>query len=161
MTSTNTASNQSISPSLPLVGWKEHISLPDWGVKGLRAKIDTGARTSAIHVAEIEMLPGDIARFEVVVHERNPRKTVWVETPLVREAVVKPSSGERQQRPVVKTRLRLGGQSFEIEATLVSRKGMRCRMLVGREALAGRFLVDTEHAYMYKRKPKPKPRAEA
>ena len=140
--------------NLPTVGWKEYVRLPDWGIAKLKAKIDTGARTSSIHVAELDNIDDDHVRFEVVVRESSPRQTVWVEAPIVRETVVKPSSGERQQRVVVKTKLRLGGKSFPIEATLVCRKGMRCRMLVGRTALAGRFVVDSSRAFVH-RKPKP------
>jgi hypothetical protein len=130
------------------IGWRERVDLPDWGVRHLKAKIDTGARTSAIHVATIEELPGDRVRFEVVVREARPRRpdrprlTRWIEAPMHREAVVKPSSGDRQRRPVIQTTIRLGGLRVRIEATLVCRQGMLCRMLVGRSALAGRFHVD-------------------
>ncbi|MEO1235307.1 MAG: RimK/LysX family protein [Planctomycetota bacterium] len=140
--------------ALVTVGWKERVRLPDWGVRGLKAKIDTGARTSSIHVAELEIRDDDTARFEVVVREKPNRQTVWVEAPLVRHTVVKPSSGERQERPVVETTLVLGGLRFPIEATLVCRRGMLCRMLVGRTALADRFAVDPAHTYLHRRSKK-------
>lgn len=125
-----------------LIGWRELVDLPEWGLRGIRAKIDTGARTSALHVAEFEILAGDRVRFEVVAREKPERKTRWVEAPLVRHSIVKPSSGERQERPVVSTRLRIGNREHEAEISLVCRKGMLCRMLVGRTALAGTFVVD-------------------
>ena len=132
-----------------VVGWRECVELPEWGIKGVRAKIDTGARTSAIHVAEIEEIdPGGGAsgvgrvRFEVVYREKPVRKTKWVEADLVRQSVVKPSSGKRQERPVVRTVIRIGGREHEAELSLVCRAGMLCRMLVGRKALEGTFVVD-------------------
>ncbi|MEM6459344.1 MAG: RimK/LysX family protein [Planctomycetota bacterium] len=140
------------SPPRRVVGWRERVRLPDWGVDRLMAKIDTGARTSSIHVAELEERGDGTARFEVVVRERPERRTVWVEAEVVRRTVVKPSSGDRQERPVVRTRLAMGGKVFPIEVTLVCRKGMLCRMLVGRTALAGRFLVDPEIKHVHRKK---------
>jgi len=142
------------------LGWREQVALPAWGIKQVRAKIDTGARTSAIHVAQIEELDNGLIRFEVVTRERPTRKTVWIDTePVVRESTVKPSSGRRQYRPVVQTTIILGGVAREIELSLVCRKGMLCRMLIGRTALGGDFLVDPEHKYLTAkpdRKNKPK-----
>jgi hypothetical protein len=138
-----------------VVGWRERVGLPQWGVRHLKAKIDTGARTSAIHVAQIEELPDDRVRFEVVVREARPDKpdrprlTRWVEADLVREAVVKPSSGQAQTRPVVRTSLRLGHHEHAVELTLVCRRGMLCRMLVGRTALAGHYHVDPRRSYVF------------
>ena len=132
----------------PVIGWREYVSLPDWGIDRVRVKTDTGARTSAIHVAEYDELEDGTARFEVVISERPKMRTVFVEAPLVREAIVKPSSGKRQRRPVVKTTLRLGGIEKEIEITLVCRKGMLCRMLLGRTAIGNSFVVDASRKYL-------------
>lgn len=131
-----------------MLGWREYVSLPEWRIPRVRAKIDTGARTSAIHVAAVERLDDGRLRFEVVIRERPRRKSVWVEADPVREANVKPSSGRTQRRPVVCTRLQLGGVDTEVELSLVSRKGMLCRLLVGRTALQGRFVVDPERRYV-------------
>ena len=125
-----------------VVGWREFVDLPAWGIRGVRAKIDTGARTSAMHVAAIEEIGEDRIRFKVVYRERPSRKTKWVEAELVRQAAVKPSSGKLQERPVVRTVIRIGDREHEAEISLVNRKGMLCRMLVGRKALEGTFLVD-------------------
>lgn len=125
-----------------VVGWREFIDLPAWGIVGVRAKIDTGARTSAMHVAAIELIGEDRVRFEVVYRERPGRLTKWVEAELVRQSMVRPSSGRSQARPVVRTVIRIGGREHEAEISLVNRKGMLCRMLVGRKALEGTFLVD-------------------
>ncbi len=131
-----------------VVGWREIVALPDWRVRRIRAKIDTGARTSAIHVAQIEELEGDRIRFEVITRERPARRARWVEAEVSRRSVVKPSSGERQDRPVVRTTLRLGGREHEIELGLVCRAGMLCRMLVGRSALAGFYHVDPSRTHV-------------
>ena len=125
-----------------VLGWRERVALPAWRIRGVRAKIDTGARTSAIHVAAMEHLTGDRIRFEIVLRERPERRTKWVEADLVRESTVKPSSGEPQVRPVVRTPMVIGPLEFEAEIGLVCRQGMLCRMLVGRRAIEGLALVD-------------------
>ena len=124
------------------VGWRERVDLPAWGLRGVRAKIDTGARTSAIDVAQIEHLDGGRVRFEVVYRQKPERRTRWVEADAVRTSVVKPSSGQRQERVVCRTLMRLGTVEREIEISLVCRRKMLCRMLVGRTALEGAFVVD-------------------
>lgn len=130
------------------IGWREFVALPDWGIRSVRAKIDTGARTSAIHTGAIETLDDGRIRFEVIVRERPVRKTVWVTAEPVRESVVKPSTGEKQQRIVCRTRMRLGPVEREIELSLVPRDGMLCRMLLGRKGLDGRFIVDPSRKYL-------------
>lgn len=125
-----------------IVGWRERVALPEWRIRGVRAKIDTGARTSAIHVGDIEKLPENRIRFEIVLREHPERRTKWVEADLVRESVVKPSSGKAQVRPVVRTTLLIGPLELEAEVGLVCRQGMLCRMLVGRRAIEGLALVD-------------------
>jgi hypothetical protein len=136
------------SSSLLVAGWRERIDLPDWGVRRIRAKLDTGARTSAIHVASIEDLPDGRIRFEVVIRERPEHKSVWVEATPARESRVKPSSGRRQSRIVCRTRMVIGEHERDIELSLVCRKGMLCRMLVGRTALDGLFVVDPARKYL-------------
>ena len=137
---------------LTMVGWRETVSLPAWGIGRLRAKIDTGARTSALHVENIEPCGEDRVRFEVVIREGDPRSTVKVEARLVRRSRVKPSSGELQERFVCRTPMVLGPHRREIEVSLVSRSGMLCRMLVGRSALAGLYCVDPSEKHLHSRR---------
>jgi len=125
----------------PVIGWREWVAMPEWGIGRVRAKVDTGARTSAIHVSSIERLEGGRLRFEVVTRERPRRRAVTVEADHVREARVRASSGRAEVRPVVRTVVRIGGWEREIEMGLVCREGMLCRMLRGRRALRG-LLVD-------------------
>jgi hypothetical protein len=143
------------------VGWREPVALPSWGVTRIKAKLDTGARTSAVHVAHIDDLGGDRIRFQVVTREQPKRRSVWVESDVARWSSVKPSSGEPQRRPVVRTVMRLGDIEREIEVSLVCREGMLCRMLIGRTALAGVFQVDPSQIRLTDPRRKLKPNIEA
>ena len=148
------------SNDLTLIGWRERVDLPEWGVRRIRAKIDTGARTSAIDVAQIEYLADDRVRFEVVVRTRPERVTTWIEADTARQSVVKPSSGERQRRVVCRTMMGIAGIKHEIELSLVCRKGMLCRMLIGRTALAGVFSVDPSRKYVLTKAKRTSPKRE-
>lgn len=136
------------SPPLAIAGWKERANLPAWRIRNVRAKLDTGAKTSAIDVAQYEFIDDTHVRFEIVYRDKPTRMTRWVTAECVRTSKVKPSSGETQERVVCLTTIELGGQSFEIEVSLVCRKGMICRMLIGRSALENRFLVDSASKYL-------------
>jgi hypothetical protein len=119
------------------VGWRELVDLPEWGVRRLPAKLDTGARTSALHVTGLVGLPGGRVAFEVVLSRRRPDRRVRVETDVIRTARVRSSTGVMTTRPVVKARLRLGPFEREIEIGLVDRGPMIHRMLIGRSGLTG------------------------
>lgn len=127
------------------------MDLPDWGVGRILAKIDTGARTSSIHVENLEDLGNGRVRFEVVVARataKRPERTVTVETELIRTAKVRPSTGRLQRRPVVATHIRIGPVERTVELSLVSRQHMLCRMLLGRAALDGAVLVSPGERYL-------------
>ena len=132
---------------VPIAGWRERVDLPEWGLHGVRAKLDTGARTSAIDVATIEHLDDGRIRFEVVGRHKPTRRTKWVEATPVRTSVVKPSHGVKQERIVCRTPIRIGAIETEIEISLVCRKKMLCRMLLGRTVLEGNVLVDSGAKY--------------
>ncbi len=134
--------------SVPVLGWRERIDFPEWGLSRIRAKVDTGARTSAIDVTNVEELPDGLLRFEVVSRTSPSIRTKTVTAPLARKSTVKPSSGKAQERYVCVTPIRIGEHEFEIEVSLVRRQGMLCRMLLGRMAIAGRFLVDPSKKYI-------------
>ncbi|MFK7759673.1 MAG: ATP-dependent zinc protease [Phycisphaerales bacterium] len=146
----NTTQPSSDTPQPIIAGWRERANLPDWRIRNVRAKLDTGAKTSAIDVAQYEFIDDTHVRFEIVYREKPTRKTKWVTAEYLRTSKVKPSSGETQERVVCLTTIELGGQSFKIEVSLVCRKGMLCRMLIGRSALRNRFLVDSAHKYLQK-----------
>jgi hypothetical protein len=132
-----------------LIGRREVVSLPEWRVR-LRAKVDTGARTSALDVDEIMPRADGTVRFAVVLR-RDRTQRVFVEAQISRVANVRPSSGEKQSRYFVKTLLRLGSVKKLVEISLVPRHGMLCRMLLGRSALSGDFIVDTDAVYRFGR----------
>ncbi|MFV0416251.1 MAG: ATP-dependent zinc protease [Chthoniobacterales bacterium] len=148
-----------VSPKI-IVGWREFVCLPDWHISGIRAKIDTGANTSAIDVNKVEPLPGGQVRFDVVKNNNHRHRTHWITADLVRQTVVRSSNGTREIRYVVSTTLLLGGFAREVEFTLVRRANMLCRMLIGRTALSPHYIVDVSKRYLT-RKPKIKKRQTA
>ncbi|UCD73882.1 MAG: ATP-dependent zinc protease [Phycisphaerales bacterium] len=145
-------------PPKTIVGWREYVSLPEWGLTGIKAKADTGARTSVIDVTEVIELEGNRVRFEVVVNRRNPDEHIWLETDIVRRTRVKSSFGASHDRLIVKTLVKLGEIEKEIELSLVSRKNMLCRMLLGRKALEPDLVVDPGRRYIHGRKRRKKNR---
>ena len=129
----------------PLVGWRERVVLPKWGIRGLRAKIDTGADTSAIHVEDLEVA-GGIARFHVALRRDGSHLSHLIEAPVVRTVSVRSSSWHDEERYVVETRVRVAGVRADAEFTLVRRHRMKYRMLIGRRLIArAGFLVDVTH----------------
>ncbi len=135
------------APGFRIIGVAEYVDFPDWGVRGLSARVDTGAKTSALHVENVEILAGERVRFEVRLRRDDPTARVRVETKLSRRAPVRASTGAIESRLFVKAHVRLGGKEQQIEVGLVDRSRMQYRMLLGRSALEGRFLVDVTKRY--------------
>jgi len=140
-----------------LIGWTEYVDLPDWGVRRLLAKVDTGARSSALHVENIHELPRGLVAFDVVLHRERRDRRVHVRAHITRRSRVRSSNGQLSPRLFVRTTLRLGGVEKSIEVGLVDRAEMIHRMLLGRAALAGPFLIDVDHQLLQGR-PRPRPR---
>lgn len=134
-----------------LVGWKEYVDIPAWGIYDLKAKIDTGARTSAIHVEDIAYLTGGRVRFYVVLDTKKPGKKTKVIAHIVRRGRVTSSSGHRASRVFVAVDVKLGDMTRTIELSLVDRGDLTFRMLLGRTALDHRVLIDVHRAYVTKR----------
>ena len=124
-----------------VIGWTEYVDLPDWGVRGLRAKIDTGARSSALHVENLRTLPHGMVSFDVVLRRRQRKRTMHLQASVRRRARVRSSTGHVTERVFVATMLRLGPIEREIEISLVDREPMIHRMLLGRNALDGELLI--------------------
>lgn len=133
-----------------VVGWKEWVALPDLGIDWLKAKMDTGARSSALHAWGIEIVDADgltQVRFEIHPWQASALDAVTVELPLVDRRQVRSSTGHVEDRLVVATTLQIGDLSFPTELTLTNRDSMGLRMLVGRRAMKGKMLVDSAGAY--------------
>lgn len=135
-------------PGHVTIGWKESIALPDWGIDAMTAKLDTGARGSAIDVARIEMLDGNRVRFDVILDRGAATRFRTVEAEIAGEARVRSSNGIMQRRVRVRTAVLLGGILKETEFSLVSRKRMIHRVLLGRRFMGGTFLVDSARRYV-------------
>jgi hypothetical protein len=142
------------SASEPLIiGVTEYVDIPQWRISSLRAKIDTGARSSALHVENIRELASGRVRFDVRLSRSQSERRVTVEAPIARRGRVRPSSGVLEARIFVAVKVRIGPVEREIELSLVDRGRMIFRMLIGRRALAHAFLVDPSRRYVL-RKPR-------
>ena len=136
---------------LAVMGWREWLSLPELGIARIKAKVDTGARTSALHAFDLEPFDADgesWMRFRVHPIQRDRETTVTAQGRLVDEREVRSSSGKATLRPVVRTLVTLGEHRWPIELTLVRRDLMGFRMLLGRQAVRNRFLVDPGRSYL-------------
>ena len=139
-------------PKAPsVIGWREWVSLPQLGVETLRAKIDTGARTAALHAFGLETFERDgmtFARFAVHPNHRKPGPAVVAEAPILDERSVKNSGGIAEERFVIATRIVIGTHKFNAEVTLSRRDEMGFPMLLGRQTIRRRFLVDPGRSYL-------------
>lgn len=144
-----------LRPPLPVLGWKERAALPEWGIARLRVKLDTGAKTSAIHVLNIredgqhdiegERLP--VLRFDIPMSRRSGGRRISVAAPVVGYKSVRDTGAKAERRPVVRTRLVCGPIDRRIDITVTDRSGMIFRMILGRQALEGLILVDPARGY--------------
>jgi hypothetical protein len=138
-------------PGATVAGWREWIALPDLGVPWVKAKLDTGARSSSIHAFDLEEFERDgtgWVSFAVHPWQRSEVDTVRCELPVADRRAIRSSTGHEEQRLVVRTRIAVVGHDLDAELTLANRDEMGFRMLVGREALRGQILVDPGRSYL-------------
>ena len=131
----------------PIIGWREWAALPVLGIPSMKVKVDTGARTSALHAQAIR-IHGSFASFRVHPKQRDTRTVVECRADVMDWRDVRSSTGHPTRRPVIRTEIELFGDRWPVELTLVSRARMGFRMLLGREAIRGRFVVDPGLSYL-------------
>ena len=139
-----------VERALPVIGWREWVGLPDFGIKHIKVKVDSGARSSSLHAFDLREFERDgeeWVRFQVHPVQRKKIRTVEVEAQVLEHRSVRSSSGKASMRPVIVTQVRLLGITWPVELTLASRDEMGFRMLLGREAFRRRFLVDAGKSY--------------
>ena len=137
--------------SLAPIGWREWIGLPDLCPTAIKAKVDTGARTSSLHAFDLSLHgTGDdaVVEFEIHPHQRSAHDAIAVRVPVIGIRKVRPSTGHAELRPVIRTTLRVGEHRFPIDVTLTSRDAMGFRLLIGRSALRRHFLVDSGRSFL-------------
>lgn len=135
----------------PMIGWREWAAFPDLNIDRINAKIDTGAKTSAIHAFRIKPLEVDNKpHVEFFLHPRRRRKKpeIYCCAPIAHRRLIRSSNGMEEERFVIKTRMSLGPKTWTIDLSLTNRDAMGFRLLVGRDALMGRFLIDPGTSYL-------------
>jgi len=133
-----------------IIGWKEWIGLPDLGISAVKAKIDTGARTSALHIFNLEeFVANDRQMVRFGIHPLQRRKDIvrFCEAPVLERRRVKDSGGHIEKRYVIRTTAVMGTESWPIDITLTNRDLMLFRMLLGRKAVENRFLINPGRSY--------------
>ncbi|MAS92487.1 MAG: ATP-dependent zinc protease [Verrucomicrobiales bacterium] len=139
------------SNSLQVIGWREWLSLPSLGIDHIKAKVDTGARTSALHTFGLEIYESDegISRVKFRVHplQDNEDFVVECDCPVANQKSVKDSGGHEEIRPFIKIPITLGPKTWEAEVSLTNRDNMKFRMLLGRTAMRGHYLVHPGISY--------------
>jgi hypothetical protein len=145
----------------PVMGWREWISLPALGVAAIKVKVDTGARTSSLHAYDIRPVRRrGVLHVRFVLHpiQRNARITVEASAKVLDQRTVRSSAGHEQTRYVIESPMRFLDETWPIEITLTSRDAMGFRMLLGRQAIRGRYAVDPGRSYLGGRPPRSKRR---
>ena len=141
-----------------VLGWREWVALPHLGIASIKAKLDSGARTSSLSVEDLETfhLDGRLhVRFGVRARRRSSRVSACT-APVLDRRVVTDSGGNRQERWFIASEILVGGKRFDVEMNLTDRRAMLFPLLLGRSALAGRFRIDSALSYTLPRPLRPR-----
>lgn len=142
---------EAINSQLPIIGWREWLALPDLKIPKIKAKVDTGARTSALHAFWIDAYSKNHQqwiRFAMHPIQNNIEKVVECDAQVKDRRIVADSGGHKQLRYVIETPVCLGIYIYVVELTLTQRDIMKFRMLLGRTAINNRFLVNPGASYL-------------
>lgn len=138
------------------VGWREWVALPELGIEHIKAKVDTGARTSALHAFSVRAFTRKgvkMVRFKIHPYQRRDDIVIECTAPVLERRWVTDSGGHKEQRYVIESRLKLADQLWPIELTLTNRDSMKFRMLLGRTAMKGKLIVNPASSYLVGKKP--------
>jgi hypothetical protein len=134
-----------------ILGWREWLALPELGIPAIKAKLDSGARSSALHVEVLEEFQRngvDWVRFKLDPVSRSRKRARWIEAPLSDRREVTDSGGGVSLRPFIRTDVVIGGERLSIEINLTNRRAMLFPMLLGRTAMSGRLCIDPALSYV-------------
>ncbi len=134
-----------------ILGWREWAGLPELGIPAIKCKVDTGARSSALHAFRVDPFRRDHhdwVRFGIHPHQQDAQTEIWCEAPVLDIREVTDSGGHTAERYFIATQVQLGKQVLSLELSLTSRDTMLFRMLLGREAMRDRFLVDPAGSFL-------------
>ena len=136
---------------LGILGWREWVGFPDLGISQIKAKVDTGARTSCLHAFLVEPFERDgvpWVRFDIHPSQKNCSEVLSCAAPVLDKRIVRDSGGHEELRYVIETTISIGDRVHKVEVTLTDRDTMKFRFLLGRTAIRGQYFVDSGRSYL-------------